>query len=131
MGRAGAIFKNEPNLMRVDGKVTIVGDIHGQFYDLCNMLKKLDAIGQQDMKVLFLGDYVDRGPYGPEVMLYLLSLKIKYPEKIIMLRGNHESCEMTQQFNFYDQCLSEYDNSFYDMMTDLFDLLPIAAVACG
>lgn len=52
--------------------------------------------------MLFLGDYVDRGPMGVEVMVLLMSLKLKYPKKIIMLRGNHETMQMTQTMNFYD-----------------------------
>ena len=47
IGRAGAILNKEPNLTRLDGKVTIVGDVHGQFYDLCAMLRKLDKVGQK------------------------------------------------------------------------------------
>ena len=78
-----------------------------------------------------MGDYVDRGPYGPEVCLYLLALKIKFPNDIIMLRGNHESREMTQQFNFYDQMMAEYDVELYDMLMDAFDLLPIACLVCS
>ena len=98
IGRAGAIMLKEPNLIKIEGKVTIVGDVHGQFYDLCAMLRKVDQIGEAnpDNKLLFLGDYVDRGPYGPEVTLYLLTLKIRYPDQVILLRGNHESREMTQ-----------------------------------
>ena len=38
---------------------------------------------------------------------------------------------MTQQFNFYDQCLQEYDVEVYDWLMDLFDLLPISALVCG
>ena len=78
-----------------------------------------------------MGDYVDRGPYGPEVTLYLFALKIKYPNDIVMLRGNHESREMTQQFNFYDQMLAEYDVDLYDMLMDAFDWLPLACLVCG
>ena len=93
--RAGAILAKEPNLCRLDGKVTIVGDTHGQFYDLVAMLRKLDKVGVKNNKILFMGDYVDRGPYGPEVSIYIMTLKIRYPNDIVLLRGNHESREMT------------------------------------
>ena len=130
--RASILFRKEANLIRLNGKVTIVGDIHGQFYDLCGMMSKLyKEFGDGIKKYLFLGDYVDRGPYGPEVCLYLLSLKIRFPNDIFMLRGNHESREMTQQFNFRDQCLSEYDEDFYDRLMDCFDLLPVTALTNG
>jgi serine/threonine-protein phosphatase 2B catalytic subunit len=47
-----------------------------------------------------LGDFVDRGIYGTEVMLLLMSLKINYPQNVILLRGNHESRSMTENFTF-------------------------------
>jgi len=78
MRRVKQVFNAEPNLLRVDGKVVIVGDIHGQFYDLVAMLRKLKGRNPDaNQKILFLGDYVDRGNYGPEVVAYLFALKLK------------------------------------------------------
>ena len=82
-------------------------------------------------KVLFLGDYVDRGEYGPEVVLYLLSLKLKYPNEVFMLRGNHECREMTSTYNFREQCVSMFDLEVYEAFMDLFDCLPLACVVNG
>ena len=99
MARAKPLLKAEPNLVRVDGKVVIIGDIHGQYYDLIGMLRK--TVGRNpDQTLLFLGDYVDRGNYGPEVALFLFCLKIKNPSKVFLLRGNHESRDMAESFNF-------------------------------
>ena len=101
MRRAKQVLSAEPNLLRVDGKVVIVGDIHGQFYDLVAMLRKLKGRNPDpNQKILFLGDYVDRGNYGPEVAAYLFCLKLKYPNDIFTLRGNHESRDMAEAFNF-------------------------------
>jgi serine/threonine-protein phosphatase 2B catalytic subunit len=91
-------MKLEDNLVRVEEPVVIVGDVHGQYYDVCNMLNKAGSPGS--INYLFLGDYVDRGVFGIQVMLLLLSLKINYPKKIILLRGNHESRSMTENFSF-------------------------------
>ena len=68
--------------------MTIVGDIHGQFYDL---VKLLDDVGGpiETRKYLFLGDYVDRGCFCIEVLALILSLKIKFKNTVHMLRGNH------------------------------------------
>ena len=48
-----------------------------------------------------------------------------------MLRGNHETREMTEMFNFREQCIDLYDDDFYDVAMDTFDLLPVAAVVNG
>ena len=93
--RAAPVLGNEPNLLRIEGKVVIVGDIHGQFFDLVAMLRKLSQPGHKNTKILFMGDYVDRGEYGPEVIIYLLALKLRFPVDVFLLRGNHESRDMT------------------------------------
>ena len=102
MDKVRQVLKQEANLLRVDGKVVIVGDVHGQFYDLVAMLRKLSNRSGPPNKILFLGDYVDRGNYGPEVALYLFVLKLKHPNDIFLLRGNHETRDMTEAFNFRD-----------------------------
>ena len=102
MRRVRPVLSAEPNLLRVDGKVVIVGDIHGQFYDLVAMLRKLKGRAESAGKLLFLGDYVDRGNYGPEVALYLFVLKLKNPQEVFLLRGNHESRDMATAFNMRD-----------------------------
>lgn len=87
----------EPNILKVDGDVVIIGDIHGQFMDMMGMFHKLKRqTAVSNTKYLFLGDYVDRGEFGVEVMAYLLALKLKFPNDVYLLRGNHETEEMTQ-----------------------------------
>lgn len=100
--RAAPVLQKEPNLLRVEGKVVIVGDIHGQFFDLVAMLRKIRVPESTTTKILFMGDYVDRGEYGPEVITYLLTLKICFPNSVFLLRGNHESRDMSEMFNFRD-----------------------------
>ena len=58
--KATKVLKREPNLVRVNGKVVIIGDIHGQYYDLVSILKKT-KFGRVNKKFVFMGDYVDRG----------------------------------------------------------------------
>lgn len=78
-----------------------------------------------------MGDYVDRGEFGCEVMSYLLALKLKYPENVFMLRGNHETEEMTSQFNFRTQVLDRFDEDIYREFIELFYAMPISAVVNG
>lgn len=134
LNRMKQVFSQEPNLLRIEGKVTIVGDIHGQFYDLIAMLRKLKGRSTEPGpvgKILFLGDYVDRGNYGPEVVIYLFCLKLKYPNDIFLLRGNHESRDMAEAFNFRQQALMLYDQQIYEEFMETFDSLPLAAIVNG
>lgn len=114
--------------------VVIVGDIHGQFYDLIHMFEKvIDKRNMLNTNMLFLGDYVDRGDYSLEVCIYLFALKIKYPSQITLLRGNHESRAMAEHFTFRDEVMNKYDSdsSIFELFMDTFDSLPIVADVNG
>jgi len=91
--KAREILVEESNVQRVDAPVTICGDIHGQFYDLMELFK----VGGEcpDTNYLFLGDFVDRGFNSVETFLLLLALKVRYPDRITLIRGNHESRQIT------------------------------------
>lgn len=70
----------EPNVIAIKEPVIIVGDIHGQFYDMIHMFEKVvDNRNLPNTNMLFLGDYVDRGNYSIEVCIFLFSLKINFP----------------------------------------------------
>jgi serine/threonine-protein phosphatase 4 catalytic subunit len=92
--KAREILIEESNVQRVDPPVTVCGDIHGQYYDL----KELFKVGGDvpETNYLFLGDFVDRGFYSVETFLLLLALKVRYPDRITLIRGNHESRQITQ-----------------------------------
>merc|ERR1719247_2725160 len=109
--------------------ITVVGDIHGQYYDF---VKMLDVGGDPpNTQYLFLGDYVDRGSYSIEVLLLIYSLKLTFPKRVWMLRGNHESRQMTQFFNFRDECEHKYDKTVFIAIMESFDCLPLGALVNG
>ena len=94
---AETIFSNERLLLRIRGPVYVFGDIHGNFDDLNYFLEKLIPFSEircAPSSFLFLGDYVDRGDFGLECAVTLLTLKCLAPHKIHLLRGNHETPEV-------------------------------------
>ena len=128
--KAKEIFIEESNVQNVSAPVIICGDIHGQIYDLLELFKKGGDI--PNSRYVFMGDYVDRGYNGVEVLELLLALKIKYPEHITLLRGNHESRQICFAYGFYEEITRKYGNAnAWEYFTDLFDYLPLAALVEG
>lgn len=104
-------------------KITVCGDTHGQYYDVLNIFKKFGDVNENHA-YLFNGDFVDRGSWGCEVALLLYSLKILYPNKIFINRGNHETDDMNSVYGFSDECKFKYGDKLFKCFSESFGCLP-------
>lgn len=88
----GRVLENEPRLLRLKSPAYVFGDFHGNIADLLAFAKSMWPLGihLSPGTFLFLGDYVDRGMFGIEVLSYLFAQKLMLPDKVFLLRGNHE-----------------------------------------
>ncbi|KAL4458245.1 hypothetical protein ABPG75_013110 [Micractinium tetrahymenae] len=123
----------EPSLLeiRTAARTVVVGDLHGQYTDLQRIFARLGRPGSDDKVWVFLGDYIDRGPMGLEIVATLLLLKLRHPESIYLLRGNHECSEITVLFGFCGECQRRSTLAAWEAVMQVFDALPLAALLNG
>lgn len=127
--RARDVIMSQPMLVQVEAPVRVCGDLHGQIHDLIQILR----VGGMPphSRYLFLGDYVDRGKHGTEVICLLMALKVLHPNHVYILRGNHETETICRTYGFFDECKRRYSIRLFKEFCDVFNCLPIAAVAEG
>lgn len=132
--QADLIFKREARVVGVTSPCFVLGDIHGNLIDLRTYERILwpNAPTCVAGSYLFLGDYVDRGDYGLECIIYLLSMKILAPKTFYLLRGNHELRSIQQAFTFFREVCEKFRNQqlgiqVWEILNKTFDLMPVAA----
>ena len=132
--RAGVVDGNVSPVRRIQpadgGRVTVIGDLHGQIHDLARVLE-LAGWPDDDHTLVFLGDYVDRGSWGVEVFTIVALLQIVYPNNVIPLRGNHECACMVEAYGFAEEVRAKYDAFMMDLFCNCFSVLPLGAVIAG
>jgi len=120
------ILQKQPAFLELGSPISILGDIHGQYFDL---LRLFDYGGYPpSSNYLFLGDYVDRGKQSIETICLLMAYKIKNPENFFMIRGNHEAELVNRLYGFYDECHRRYSIKLWKDFTVMFNWLPVSAL---
>jgi diadenosine tetraphosphatase ApaH/serine/threonine PP2A family protein phosphatase len=130
---ATAVLIEESNVPHLSSPVTICGDIHGQFPDLLELFAVSGELSaDSENHYIFLGDLVDRGANSVETLTLLLLLKVRYPTKVTLIRGNHETRQVTTIYGFYDECKKKYGSTdVWRACTETFDCFPLAALVDG
>ena len=126
VSEARQVFLSQPMLLEPKAPITICGDTHGQYYDLLKILEIGGMLPENNF--LFLGDYVDRADMGIETITLLLGLKVMYPDKLWLLRGNHECSSINRIYGFYDECKRRYSIKLWKTLGDCFNCMPVAAL---
>ena len=140
--QARDVVSKEPLFARLSSPCVCFGDIHGNFADMAYFLDKVIAFDDIMLKytttnLLFLGDYVDRGTFSVECVMYLLALKVIAPGKVTLLRGNHESPEVNGDMDVYGyssfkyQCLDKFGREkgleVWVAVNEVFQFMPVIA----
>ncbi|EAY12283.1 Ser/Thr protein phosphatase, putative [Trichomonas vaginalis G3] len=121
---SSSLLLSQPTLLRVKAPILCVADLHGRYIDLLRIFKKYGF--PDKVNYLFLGDYVDRGEDSLDIITLLLALKLRFPENLYMLRGNHECELISSQYGFKDECRRK--GAPYQPFMLPFDSLPLAAI---
>lgn len=123
-------LKNEDALLELKGNVAFVGDTHGDLYITRKIIENFFHLDH----IIFLGDYIDREPqkWGAIYnIIYLLSLKSLYPNKIILLKGNHESNYIVPcyPYEFKNELVKKYGSDrLHSYFETVFSNLPLTSI---
>lgn len=136
-----SLFLHQPLIAKVRTPVKIFGNLHGNFQDLMRFFDCWKAPVESStggdidsFAYVFLGNYVDRGTRGLETICLLLALKLKYPDQIHLLRGNHEDRSINFEYGFGQECSSRFHEdpndpgSVFQAINNAFACLPLAVV---
>ena len=117
-----------------DRGVVIVGDLHGSFNDLNNIIYKFGIPGRK-YSFVFNGDFVDRGDKQIETLIILLYSFLLRPSRVFLNRGNHEDSSMNMSSHFHPNFLSDvrskygpYATAIFNAANDFFAYLPLATI---
>ena len=130
----------EKKIINPNEKLILKADLHGDVISLSTMLMDLKKQGKidnnfklaKDYHFMALGDYVDRGKYGAEVWYTLMRLATANPDKVTLIRGNHEDLSLNNGCGFKNELKEKFGNDWYassryEKMNNIYNLLPVAS----
>lgn len=123
------LFYQQPNIIHLEAPLNLFGDIHGQFSDLIHFLEMTGL--PPGNKLLFMGDYVDRGNNSVEVCALLFAMKLLFPDSVQLLRGNHECPEVNTNYGLLEECKSRFgkdSDMVFKHINEVLCCLPLAAI---
>ena len=121
-------YNEKENIILIpDTNVIFVGDLHGEF-DCASAVKRL-ADKYNNHSIVFLGDYGDRGPEQAATFNLVSAMAVQYPDRVVMLRGNHESTSIATRYGFYLEVQRLYTRTLFDHYSAVFTELPIGAMS--
>ena len=128
------VLNVEPSLIQVKSPIYVFGDLHGNVFDLYYYEQRMWGSGQpkKQTRFAFLGDFMDRGKFSVEVVVYLFALKLSNPKKFLLIRGNHEIRSCNKDYTLKTECDKKFGTKFgeevFEKMNDCFSRLPLAMV---
>lgn len=131
--RVNPLLNSEPSLIRVNSrKVVFIGDTHGNFDSSRSVFDRFDS---KQYVLVFLGDYVDRGPQQLRNIYLLLMKKLESPDRVVLLRGNHETWRINRIYGFLYELLQLYEEkdayNVWNKFNEIFSLMPYGCLVNG
>ena len=125
-----SVVRLDQPIYNMKSPCVVVGDLHGNFFDLVRIYQQFGKPEQHSY--IFLGDYVDRGEFQFETIFFLFTLKLLYPNKVAIIRGNHEFAAHCSQEGFYRELHSiGYPQEVFSYFISVFNELPPACILDG
>lgn len=126
-GMTTDLYRNGPNVMEIPNRnIIFIGDLHGELDSILSVQNLFSKY--QNHYFVFLGDYVDRGPAQTETFNLAMALALSDPERVLLLRGNHESDEVAKRYGFYTEVTRKFSIEVYSDYLKVFQVLPMGAI---
>eukprot|EP00440_Ansanella_granifera_P015871 gb/GFBE01017244.1/.p1 GENE.gb/GFBE01017244.1/~~gb/GFBE01017244.1/.p1 ORF type:complete len:590 (+),score=90.63 gb/GFBE01017244.1/:1-1770(+) len=129
------VLELQPPLAQVSVPCRVFGDVHGQLRDLLLLFSAFGGPGigdQSQVSFVFNGDFVDRGSHQVEVVGLLFALKLAFPDRVWLIRGNHEERTMNERYGFRKESNrslgKEFGPRIFHLVHKAFNQLPLAAI---